>query len=191
MKKSLLFILVLVLFVTTNSVAFAQKRNPNDYKGMNLILETGGFAPDDYNKISGWSPVAVVGGFTFNRHLFIGGGLGVNYSWYYRSVSIPIFARIKVTFLKTKFSPFVSLNLGCNAASRSSNYYDSAPNEKRYLVSNAFISPEVGIQMRTKERQAVHFSFGYMKMRGGNDRLNSAMSRFSAGTVTFRVGYTF
>ena len=96
-------------------------------RGYEKFIEVG-FAPDiHYNEIS--YEATFTNGFRFNKHFFLGGGVGAFFFGSYSGdemietiygdkfepavhVGIPVFGTIKANFTKTKVSPFFQLNLG-------------------------------------------------------------------------------
>lgn len=99
--------------------------------------------------------------YRFNEHFRIGAGVGLTYvnlfyekaGWigdyhfdeYYESaIGIPIFANIKVNFLKTKVSPYIGFDIGYNAFVPFSKYAES---NKLGL----FFKPAFGCDIRFKK----------------------------------------
>lgn len=91
--------------------------------------------------------------YRFNEHFRIGAGVGLNYvrlfyekaefvgshyfdEYYESAMSVPIFANIKVNFLKTKVSPYLGFDMGYNVFVPFSKYAES--NKLGFFIKPAF-----------------------------------------------------
>lgn len=104
MKK--LFILILVSFITTISVA--QSR----YRG---FVNTGySFGSGEYG-FSQWHINTVHGVDLFHNNLFIGGGIGLGISTesdILKTYSLPVFADVRYTLCNLKVKPYIDMKIG-------------------------------------------------------------------------------
>lgn len=193
-----LFLLVLatlaLAFFTDISHVLAQQVKKK-YRGADLILETGGFKGIDEFQTNGFSPLAVVGGYTFNEHLFLGAGTSLILYKDYDLISIPLFIRIKSALLKSRITPYLQLDGGCNIPVTYPPTCIIPAGEPGFL----FLRPEIGVLWRLHNRQAVHFGIGCMINNGEyskymyTDRCCDLIYITADRTfaVTFTAGFTF
>lgn len=195
-------LLLAISMAVTSMVAFAQE-SPNDsYKGGNMVVEAGGLVGMQKFGMYGVS-VAVLGGYTFNKHWFVGGGIGFKNVTVDKpnSSTIPVFARVKYSILKSKVTPYLSLDGGYYVGSAGSAYNkqpDLRPGEGYTWVTQIkggwFFHPEVGVSVRLKKRQAIHFGIGYGRLRGSFWRQERALEKMQGlnhlNELTFRIGLT-
>lgn len=200
MKKNLIKIAVLLLVCSSFCVnAMAQS-----HRGYEKSLEFSGlFEAREKLIVDNVSALNLtfVNGYRHNDYLFIGAGIGVDYSmWeslsYYSniykdySVSIPLFARLKVNLMKTKVSPYISFDLGYNFMIGSSDDYSfrGIKNEYAYKRSGLIMSPTVGAEFKLTEDQSIYLGLSYL--------LNAFFENdhsygHNMNSVGFRLGYIF
>lgn len=150
-----------------------------------------GFAEDDF--IIG---VNFLWGYRFNPYFSLMGGTGLNLAGFYGydcdwnwdydcdddevAVMMPLFARLQVNFLKTRVSPFFSMDLG---------YLWSLDD---YGHSMAIINPAMGVFVRIGRRFALNTSLGYQVIdKGYMNRKNTSYKNSSDGAVTLKVNFVF
>lgn len=161
------------------------------YRGVDFILETGGFAGADRFQTTGYSPLSFVAGYTFNEHWFLGAGAEFLVYPHYEWGSIPVLVRLKATILKSKISPYAQLDIGCNIPAFPAPtcvFYQGKPGP-------LLVRPEIGVAMRMRNRQAIHMGVGLMINDGeystpriipsGHTEANCSFA------ISFKAGYTF
>lgn len=108
-------------------------------------------APDLSLSETVWN-ASFINGFRFNKHIFLGGGIGLNMYTYGETVriaggsevtpsalvSVPVFAAFKVNFSKARVSPFFSLNAGYAIGSSSDDNID---------VTGLYLNPSIGLDI--------------------------------------------
>ena len=191
MKKILLLIAVLASVLT----ASAQEQS----KGYRGFAELGyGIGVGDYD--FGRFSIETSHGYQFNHYIFLGAGVGFQFSSKYETpdmdialdkrdskVDIPIFANFRANFLKKRFSPFVDLKGGA--------YVNNG--------GGAYVNASAGLRIATTARQAVNISVGYALQQlefetfdrftnpGHNMNYTRDSRRLDSEVVTIKVGYEF
>lgn len=128
-----------------------------NYKGYRGFADVGysiGTSDYDFGRVT----ISTSHGYQFNPYIFLGAGVGLQFSSSYKTkdmdialdereskVDIPIFANIHSTFLKKKFSPFADLRAGCYVNNGGGLYFNLA----------------VGCRMATVGKQGAYISLGY------------------------------
>lgn len=198
-------IFTICLTVASLTVSYAQESPETKYRGGNLLVEAGGLTGVEKFRVSGWS-VGVVGGYTFDRHFFLGGGFNLNHIMVGNNggITIPLFARVKYSLLKSKVTPYVSFDAGYDpmftgiSYERSPDYTPEDGDIWLYEMKGGFYwRPEIGVSVRLKKRKAVHVGIGYFPQRGkflryeakGGDISKNRQNSLSV--LTFRAGFTF
>lgn len=197
MRKFLFFaVTVIALPIFTDAQHVSAQETGNRYRGADLILETGGFKGIDAFRTNGLSPVTVAGGYTFNKHLFLGVGMSLTLYPDYERGSIPVFIRIKSALSKSKVSPYIQFDAGCNIPTFPS------PTCKNETIEGKpgflFLRPEIGMQLRLHKRKAVHFGIGcmindgtYSKYTYGGGCIPDYTVANASLALTFTAGFTF
>ena len=191
MKKIILFLAVVLAAFTT----YAQEQS----KGYRGFAEVGyGIGVGDYD--FGCFSIETSHGYQFNHYIFLGAGLGFQFSSKYETlgmeyaldkrdskVDIPIFANLHFNFLKKKFSPFVDLKGGA-------------------FVNNgggAYVNVSAGLRIATTARHAVNISVGYAFQQlefetfghftnpGHNMNYTRDARRLDTEAVSIKIGYEF
>lgn len=191
MKKIILILTVVFAAFTT----YAQEQ----IKGYRGFAEIGyGIGVGDYD--FGRFSIETSHGYQFNHYIFLGAGLGFQFSSKYETpgmeyaldkrdskVDIPIFANLHFNFLKKKISPFVDLKGGA-------------------FVNNgggAYVNASAGFRIATTARQAVNISVGYAFQQlefetfghftnpGHNMNYTRDPRRLDTEAVSIKIGYEF
>lgn len=199
-------LLAIVLSICSFATGYAQQ-NPEKYQGGGLIVEAGGIVGTNGLNLRGVS-IGIVGGYTFNRHFFLGGGFNFNNFSFGgedgSEIAIPLFVRLNYSLLKSKITPYLTFDAGYNPFFSSTDY-EISPNYRPkdgdiwiYQVKGGFYwHPEAGISIRLKKRRAVRIGIGYNSQRGeflcyeaqGNEV--EGKTRDKLGMITLRAGFTF
>ena len=191
MKKIILLLAVVLAPFTT----YPQEQS----KGYRGFAEVGyGIGVGDYD--FGRFSIETSHGYQFNHYIFLGAGLGFQFSSRYETpgmeyaldkreskVDIPIFANLHFNFLKKKFSPYVDLKGGA-------------------FVNNgggAYVNASAGLRIATTARQAVNISVGYAFQQlefetfghftnlGHNMNYTRYARRLDTEVVSIKIGYEF
>ena len=151
MKKALLLLLLTVISISAN----AQENFTKGYRGyadLGYIIGV-----DDYE--FGRFEINTTHGYQVCPYFFVGVGVGFHFMSKYETkgmgeyaldtrdskISIPLYADLRGTFMKTKFSPVVDVKLG-HFVTNHDGFYANA---------------SAGVRMRTMGKQAICFSVGY------------------------------
>ncbi len=188
-------IILLLAVVMASFTTYAQEQS----KGYRGFAEVGyGIGVGDYD--FGRFSIETSHGYQFNHYIFLGAGLGFQFSSKYETkgkeyaldkrdskVDIPIFANLHFNFLKKKFSPFVDLKGGA--------YVNNG--------GGAYVNASAGLRIATTARQAVNISVGYAFQQlefetfghftnpGHNMNYTRDPRRLDTEAVTIKVGYEF
>lgn len=199
--------LIFVLYLLTSArIVQAQYIPDKSYKGGNFMLEVGAFTSTD-SKIPfmGFS-LTPVGGYTFSKHLFLGGGISFcfNTSNDFFSMSVPLFVRGKYSLLKSRVTPYILLDIGFDPAyifidyDISEDYIPSHGDLWIYGTHGGFyLQPELGVSLHLRRRRSVNFGIAYCRQRGDFKRMEQRNGKIEAvpyskvGKLTFRGGFTF
>lgn len=185
MKK--LFILILVSFITTISVA--QSR----YRG---FVNTGySFGSGEYG-FSQWHINTVHGVDLFHNNLFIGGGIGLGISTesdILRTYSLPVFADVRYTLCNLKVRPYIDMKIGY------SELFDEEHDGGGDNSGSLYISPSVGVSLPVTKKTSIHVGIGYTYNQAkyefsyipGTGSMGRNNTRFNAGGLTLSVGVSF
>ncbi len=191
MKKIILLLAVVMASFTT----YAQEQS----KGYRGFAEVGyGIGVGDYD--FGRFSIETSHGYQFNHYIFLGAGLGFQFSSKYETkgmeyaldkrdskVDIPIFANLHFNFLKKKISPFVDLKGGA--------YVNNG--------GGAYVNASAGLRIATTAKQAVNISVGYAFQQlefetfghftnpGHSMNYTRDPRRLDTEAVTIKVGYEF
>ena len=130
---------------------------------------------DGINRIG----LSVINGYRFNRHLAVGGGIGVMNILKTDEWMLPLFAHFHTCFLKDETTPFFSANMGFNVSVMSG------------FMNGFFFAPELGVLIKGK----VTLSVGYQIDRVRyyllyNSGLVTKGSEW-AGAINLKLGVTF
>lgn len=101
--------------------------------------------------------VEYVGGERFNNTLFVGFGAGLTFNTYnlLNTVSVPLYANMKVYLARRKSQPYLFLSTGMRLSVNHS-YFDVF----KYNPSQYFITPGIGVDFRFKSGNAISMQAG-------------------------------
>lgn len=176
MKKLILFLLVLVITLVTQST-FAQNVASNCYRGFVDVGYTIGVGDYDFGRFE----INTSHGYQINPYFFVGAGLGLHFFPSYETsgmsdipldtrdskVDIPVFANVRGTFMKTKFVPFIDAKAGTYVNNNGGLYYNVS----------------IGLRIAVNKKQAVDIAVGYT-----NEKLE--FQTFSRFTNNYNLDYT-
>ncbi len=114
-------------------------------------------------------------GYQINPHIFVGGGVAVNYFSDDELWNLPIFANVRYTILDNKISPFVDGKVGYAALDANGFYLNSS----------------VGCRFGLSDYFALTASMGYEVLIAEYYNYYRGTSRDNCGGLTFRVGIEF
>ncbi|WP_300286726.1 hypothetical protein [uncultured Alistipes sp.] len=121
------------------------------------------------NRPFGGGALTTVGGYTFDEHWFVGGGVAfyANTVGDFFSMSVPLFARGRYALLESKVTPYVSADVGFDPVNVQVDYEMSEtyrPQEGDVWVYGTdggfYVRLEVGLSVRLDRRRAVSFGIG-------------------------------
>ncbi len=178
---------------------------PEKYRGANFTIETGGFVGADKFRVRGFHPFSFTGGYTFDRHWFL--GLGFSSAIYYpadeddRRITLPLFVRTRYAFLTSRITPYFQLDLGIPiflGGATVCHFPDYTGRPITYGQPTWFYCrPEAGVSFRLRKRRALHLGLGVMinygefyRDYGINGRPVHESSELSA-SLSFTAGFTF
>ncbi|CCZ99538.1 uncharacterized protein BN505_00730 [Alistipes sp. CAG:157] len=207
MGKTTFITLLAGLFLLHAPTTQAQG-TPEKYRGANFTIETGGFVGADKFRVRGFHPLSFTGGYTFDRHWFL--GIGIQASVYFMSststddkdVNLPLFVRTRYAFLTSRITPYFQLDLGiliplghptiCSFYP----YTGSVPITSGYPTW-LYCRPEAGVSFRLRKRRALHLGLGVMINQGYFNREYSIDGRpvhessELTASLSFTAGFTF
>lgn len=157
--------------------------------GHSFVFEVGaGPAVGDYglNKFSG----NLIYEYRTGSVLNLGAGTGLSYFWDEsgNETVAPVYARLRINFVRERVTPFLSVNLGYNF---------SLENKKRKMLEGFLIEPGFGVAVAVGEKNALLFSMVYsmnqfeLPRTYGYWGLISDSSKKFSGAFLFRVGVQF
>ena len=201
MGKTTFITLLAGLFLLHAPTTQAQG-TPEKYRG---AIETGGFVGADKFRVRGFHPFSFTGGYTFDRHWFL--GLGFSSAIYYpadeddRRITLPLFVRTRYAFLTSRITPYFQLDLGIPiflGGATVCHFPDYTGRPITYGQPTWFYCrPEAGGSFRLRKRRALHLGLGVMinygefyRDYGINGRPVHESSELSA-SLSFTAGFTF
>lgn len=204
MGKTTFITLLAGLFLLHAPTTQAQG-TPEKYRGANFTIETGGFVGADKFRVRGFHPFSFTGGYTFDRHWFL--GLGFSSAIYYpadeddRRITLPLFVRTRYAFLTSRITPYFQLDLGIPiflGGATVCHFPDYTGRPITYGQPTWFYCrPEAGVSFRLRKRRALHLGLGVMINQGYFNREYSIdgrpvheSSELSA-SLSFTAGFTF
>ncbi len=137
-------------------------------KGYQFILEPGVAVGVDYNEVE-MAKIDVVNGIRFNPYIALGLGTGIRS--YNEVLAVPIFLDLRVNFIKTRVSPYLSLGLG----------YSLALDETEL---GAFAQPAIGISYRIGKATAMHIGLSLIAQSFTEESVYSNYNYYY-GTTTY------
>lgn len=82
-------------------------------------------------------------------HFYIGGGFGVHYHAFWKSIFVPIFANVRFNFLDKRCTPFLDIKGGYSPGKAKGGY----------------LAPSFGVNYQFRQNLGINFSFGYTMQR--------------------------
>ncbi len=111
--------------------------------------------------------ISIINGYQFNPFVALGLGIGADISAV-NIYNMPVFADLRINFLKTRVTPFAAVDLGYNAQFVKTDpysYYASSPSA---VVSHGMVfNPSLGIKVGISKKIGASLAVGY-KMLGTN-----------------------
>ncbi len=206
MRKIIIRLCLLAGLVLPAGRAAAEEPAAERFRGGSVWLEAGyqtgieGFDLHGGSLGAGW-------GYHFNKHLLLGVGFNLNIHSIDRvtSLSVPIFMRVKYTVLKSRVSPYLSVDVGFDPLYSSIKYdmnpeYRPQPGDTWVYGTDMgfYLRPEMGVSYRLKGRRSLNLGVGYTRQRGDFVRIVSAPAggvereqHNALHELTFRFGVTF
>ncbi len=111
-------------------------------------------------------------GYRFNNYIFLGGGIGVsgyfcdyNYNEYYDGFAIPIFAKFRSYFTKTRCKPFFDLSFGIDLLIEEGyENYDGYYSDNDYYTDvypGLHVNPAFGVSYQLNKKLEMYLSAGF------------------------------
>lgn len=152
------------------------------------------------NDIDAFSAI-FVNGHRFNDYVFLGGGLGFEYSTWEEldlgysgsrilnceTYSIPILIRGKFNFTKGKVSPYALIDAGYNLFLIGSPYRFEY-NSRSYKRSGVFINPALGVDFKLTSKQTLFFNVGCDLLRPNT---SDYYESYLITSLSFKLGLKF
>ena len=183
------FVFALLLFP---AIFFSQD------KGYHGNIELGySLNPNNPTVSVNWTEINTIHGYQFNPYVFVGGGIGLHFlselksgnidgiPYWKRDASteVPVFADVKLTFLKKKIYPFIDLRIG------------------KYLTNDSGLYESIGLGCNFSiKKQAVYmlvsyttgkFKFQELYMNRYDSELKYYDFDSSQSMLSIKVGYSF
>ena len=169
------------------------KKNAKQQAKVNDTERVGGYGSvveaslyNDYMSNYCIAGVNYIGGYKFNNKFFVGAGLGLEIPFGYwpyvlepwesyindglgvkKSLTIPLFAYVRVNFLDRRWSPFFALSAGVrfsmprNIHMRTPDGWGYDFNEVyKYNFVSPFVNPQFGVNCRVKNNTSIYLSIG-------------------------------
>ena len=108
-----------------------------------------------------------VGGYRFNKYLFVGAGIGVNIATEMEDdgrgddLSIPLFGYVKTNFTKSRWSPFFALPVGMKFLTTPTfreTFSDDSYYDYNFSTPQFFVSPQIGVDCNINEKISTYLS---------------------------------
>lgn len=122
---------------------FGKKTSKVKVKGYRGFVDVGYI--ESLNDKSSSFEITTTHGYLFNPYIFLGGGVGVDFSIDDDVVAVPIYGDFKVNFCKANNSPFFDFKLGFSVGDRPGYY----------------VAPALGIRFGLLDKKAINISVGY------------------------------
>jgi hypothetical protein len=124
-------------------------------KEVNFYEEYSGDNKKDLNKIE----MTYSNGYQFNKHFYLGAGIGLSFPADRDNTFIPVFIDTRFYLDGSNFTPYFSLRGGYEMC-KSGNYLFKTSNTYSYK-DNPFINPSFGVRYRFHKKLAVNANIGY------------------------------
>lgn len=136
-------------------------------------------------------------GYQFNDHIFLGGGLALNYYAEQEALAVPIFANFKVNFLKTKITPFADVKLGYTAGDIEGAYSSMALGVRFALAKKIAMNLRLEYTYQGAKQEFSSYNYNY-NHNYGNGYYGYAYYGYysysnivSLNSIGFKVGLEF
>ncbi len=144
--KRILFVLVILCVSLTHS--YAQSIVGKRYRGFVDVS----VLPGNDGLYKGFNSIGVgfntTHGYQINPHLFVGGGVGVQYyslDYFENTYAIPVYFDFRVDMLKSKVTPFFDVKVGYATAD----------------IKGVYFSPNFGVRFAVGRRVGLNLNVGY------------------------------
>jgi long-subunit fatty acid transport protein len=165
-------------------------------KEVTFYEEYSGDNKKDLNKIE----MTYSNGYQFNKHFYLGAGIGFSFPTDRDNTFIPVFIDTRFYLDGSKFTPYFSLRGGYEMC-KSGNYLFSASKTYSYK-DNPFINPSFGVRYRFHKKLAVNANIGYQFKKepeyieslqyGGTSYYTSKTHKIhNYNAINARVGFEF
>ena len=147
-----------------------------------------------------------IGGYRFGDTFFLGAGTGLDfklnnpafdrgngYPMKLNAVNIPLYAHLRVYFLKERITPFFALSFGGRLSTKRT--FELELGEVKYNTCGLILNPQVGVNVRTSAKGNVYLAVGFCgQTMPSLDQVGrhtaSVKSKFQYG-VDAHIGITF
>ena len=203
-------LIVLLLSV----IMFSGAASAVDYRGF-ADFNCGILAQDEYHPYEDssrlfchmYGSLSTTHGVQFNRHIFVGAGVGVNMTGFRTdgNPGVNVFGDVRYDLnIANKWSPFFNLKIGygvrtgrgeCEVEYEDTGYSDS----DHVAIKPFFINPSIGVRLRLSSKCGLNFGLGYIPMSlgkvvdedGNNIDRNYTVKDKLKGALTLNVGVDF
>lgn len=154
--------------------SFKDSLNQEGYQG---IMESGFSTPVSRQSFTAFLKLNLINGYRFNPHLFLGGGIGLRYSyesknayWHgtrlspvFNDFGVPIFINIRMNPSVNKFTPFTGLSLGYSLDLNNNNPLTRKENYSLSQIRGVglLLGLEVGINYRVSDTFGMNVDIGF------------------------------
>lgn len=122
-------------------------------------------------------------GYQFNRHTFVGLGVGMHYFFDSDKVNIPIFAHARYDFADNAFTPFAELKIGYSAGAYDGFYLYPALGWRFAVKGKYGLNIGIGYTLQLKEQKYIDYKNGV--------RYVADITKENAGGFVFKAGFDF
>lgn len=147
-----------------------------------------------------------IGGYRFDDTFFLGTGTGLDfkinnpvfeygegYPMKLNAVNIPLYAHLRVYFLKERIMPFLALSFGGRLSTKRTVELDLG--EVKYNTCGMIFNPQVGVNLRTSAKGNVYVAIGFCGhtmpvLDDIGSYTASVKSKFQYG-IDVHAGFTF
>jgi len=121
--------------------------------------------------------IQTINGYLFNPYFSMGIGIGVDR---YKNVTfVPLFADLRVNFLQTNVTPFLSGGIGYSLGTDKVN------------KGGLLVNPALGVKFFVSSKAALNFSIGYRLQENSFTYYYYGTYKESSGYLNFKLGATF
>ena len=137
---------------------------------LGFLVQSGGYYEE--NGVS----ITTIHGYTFNPHVKLGLGIGLDHYGYGNITAVPLFLSVQGLVNRKRWSPFYFLNAGGSAAWTDNNGFDRTDS---HTSGGLMLHPGLGYRY-TIGSTGLSFSLGYKTQKA---RLSYAFNDWNGGTV--------